>query len=694
MGSVWTTFRRFLTAEEVPRWFGFSILLIYLVGLGSVAQFGIMQARRESMRYIQQGSRYAISLLAERLSELTDKDPPEPNLARSYQRALREFARNTPTRWVRVVDVHRHIIASTNAREIGTFLEGAGDHGAPPPAQSSSTTLEVRPVTRPGEAGPDLFIRARLSLGVGHRIAEAQPVAQDTPTRRAAGTNRQPGSPASSKLEPTTSKTSGVGKMPLYLEARLPLESFGGLSLAGRARTLTIVLVVLGALFVAYRCLREQLRGMSRIADRLQTHRNRLEEDLGSLRIADTLDSVTTAWNDLIDLTERLLEMARRSDANEELSRVLQRSGGGALAEALSALPDGIVYIVDEIRFEYLNTAACRLLGLSAQEAKQTTLTDAKAVGIGGKMLDLLREALQGDGSFEERTELLDADGPADGAPGKGPDRSSYRVRVIPLQRGHRHGECVVLIRDVSQQIRADRAREEFMTQVSHELRTPLTNIRAYTETLSSGMFEDPSVITECYNVITKETRRLSRLVEDVLSVSQLEVGTIDLQIDNVDVKTLLSEGVRDVRGLADEKNLDVQLALPDKLEPIQADRDKLAVVVNNLLGNAIKYTPPDGNVVVGCQFKGGDVVISVKDNGIGIDPADQARVFEKFQRAADPEVLKQAGTGIGLYTAREIARRHRGDIELISEKGKGSTFLVRLPHTCTRAALTTTREA
>ncbi len=700
MGSVWITFRRFLTAEEVPRWFGFSILLIYLVGLGSVAQFGIMQARRESMRYIQQGSRYAISLLAERLSELTDKDVPEPKVTRSYQRALREFARNAPTRWLRVVDADRHVIASTNAKEIGTFLEGVGDYSAPPPAHSFSPTLQVQPSDRPGEDGPDLFIRARLSLGAGYRIAYAQPVEQDALIGQPAQTNRQPGDPASSKLEPTTSKTSAVGKTPLYLEALLPLESFGGLSLAGQARTLTIVLVVLGALFVAYRCLREQLRGMSRIADRLQTHRDRLEEELGSLRIADTLDSVTTAWNDLIDLTQRLLEMARRSDANEELSRVLQRSGGGALAEALSAVPDGIVYIVDEIRFEYMNTAACRLLGFSAQEAKQTTLTDAKAEGIGGKILDLLRDASQGDGSFEERTELLEADGPADsyvpadGGPGNVPDRSSYRVRVIPLQRGHRHGECVVLIRDVSQQIRAERAREEFMIQVSHELRTPLTNIRAYTETLSSGMFEDPGVITECYNVITKETRRLSRLVEDILSVSQLEIGTIELQIDNVDLKTLLSEGVRDVRGLADEKNLDIQLALPDKLEPIQADRDKLAVVINNLLGNAIKYTPPDGHVVVGCQFTGGDVVISVKDNGIGIEPADQPRVFEKFQRATDPEVLKQTGTGIGLYTAREIARRHRGDIELISEKGQGSTFLVRLPHTCTRAALSTTREA
>lgn len=290
-------------------------------------------------------------------------------------------------------------------------------------------------------------------------------------------------------------------------------------------------------------------------------------------------------------------------------------------------------------------------------------------------------------GFFEARNKVLTADNE------DGQNLSSYRVRVIPLPQARHQGECVVLVRDVSQQIRAESAREEFITQVTHELRTPLTNIRAYAETLSSGMFDDPNLITECYNVITKETRRLSRLIEDILSVSQLEVGTIELAIGDVDLKTLLGEGVRDVRGVADEKNIDLQLVLPAKLELIRGDRDKLAVVINNLLGNAIKYTPANGNILVGCQFTGNGVVITVKDNGLGIDPADHGRIFEKFQRAGDPEVQSEPGTGIGLYTAREIVRRHGGGIELVSEKGKGSTFLVRLPHQESRAAALTTAE-
>ena len=140
------------------------------------------------------------------------------------------------------------------------------------------------------------------------------------------------------------------------------------------------------------------------------------------------------------------------------------------------------------------------------------------------------------------------------------------------------------------------------------------------------------------------------------------------------------------MRGLTDEKNIDLQVVLPAKLEPIRADRDKLAIILNNLLGNAIKYTKPEGNVIVGCQITGNSVVITVKDNGIGIAPAEQSKVFEKFYRVGDPEAGGEQGTGIGLYTAREIARQHGGDIELSSEKGSGSTFIVRLPHQETRA--------
>lgn len=633
MGRVGKAFARFLKAEEVPRWFGFSVVLIYLVGLGSVTNVGIRQARREAAVQIEQTARAALGLLARDLEAAYAAGADEAGRRAAVQRAVSSFAGEMPARWVRVVRGGT-VVASSRTNEVGT----AAATGTKALTSDSERATRV-PVA--GQELADYLFRFPLAFAGG----------------------------------------GATGEDIAYLEARLPAQPRRLSTYADHAEALSVLLVILGALFVMYRCLREQLRGVSRIAHRLQTHRDRLEDDLSSLRIADTLDSVTSAWNELVDLTQRLLETVQRTEANEELSRVLKRSTGGALAEALNAVPDGIVYITGDGRFEYLNSAARQLFGWTAEQAKRATLAEAESRGTGGKVLSVLRASTDREGAFLPRVEVIESEEE------QNPVRSTYRIWIIPLPQPRHEHSAIVMIRDVSQQLRAERAREEFVAQVTHELRTPLTNIRAYTETLSSGMFDDPKVVTECYNVITKETRRLSRLIEDILSVSQLEVGTIDLAVDQVDLKALLNEAVRDVRGVADERNIDLQLVLPAKLEPIRGDRDKLAVVVNNLLGNAIKYTPADGNVLVGCQQTGDTVVVTVKDNGHGIDPADHARVFEKFQRGSDPEVQQEAGTGIGLYTAREIVRRHGGDINLISAKGRGSTFLVRLPHRAGRGS-------
>lgn len=665
MKSAWATFKRFWTAEEVPRWFGLSLVLVYLTGLGAVGHFSTAKTREEARGYLEQSGRYAVQSLARRLcvvrSSPNGHGTVDPAVAQRLQRELAEFSAHIPTRSIRVLDGNRLIVASSDVREIGSPADQGADGSAAPRA------LESHPVPVEGQDEPDRLYRS--------------PIGQC----RRAGIDTPPTSTAQAAAQPPDGHgtTSAVD---FYVEAQLLPESRTTSQHAARADMLTVVLVALGVLFGLYRCLRAQLRSVSRIAQRLQTHGERIEEDLASLRIGDTMDSVANSWNELVDLAQRLTEAVARTEANEELSRVLAQSGGGALAQALNALPDGIIFISNDGQFEYLNATACRLLGFNGEEIKTHTVRDVQAEGMARDVIELLRSAYGADDAFEARTELVEVEEDGSG--------SCYRVWIIPLNRPHQHGECIVVLRDVSQQVRSERAREDFVTQVTHELRTPLTNIRAYAETLSSGMFDDPKVITDCYNVITKETRRLSRLIEDILSVSQLEVGSIELHIDEVDLKSLLGDGVRDVRGLADEKNIDIQLLLPAKMEPIRGDRDKIAVVVNNLLGNAIKYTPQDGNVIVGCQYTGESVILTFKDNGIGIDAADQGRVFEKFQRANDATVQNEPGTGIGLFTAREIVRRHGGDIDLISQKGEGSTFLVRLPHSGSRAsALSLTEE-
>lgn len=609
------------------------MVVIYLSGLAGVAHMGIRYAREDRADAYRQFTEHAVELLADRLATLKPADEG------ALQRTVRQFASRTPVRELRVLDSRRIVLASICASEIGATL--------PPPTVGSLRPRRMEVIDLvDGAAAAGPAAARRLCAPI---LAEG---ADDEDARL---------------LEVVTDADAAVSP-----------------DRAEYAGTLTIVLGACGALFVIYRRLRRQMRSVVRIARQLEARGDRIADELGALRVADSAGALGRQWNQLIDLTESLQAEVRRNKAAGELSQVFAKSSGGALAEAFHAVPSGVMHVGESGLIEYANAAARRLLGLPGQRADDEKLDALTRQGPAAALTDVILGARQDDGSFEPRNEIRKME----------PDESAYRIRVLPLRPGASGASvdgALVLIDDVSQQIRADKAREDFVSQVTHELRTPLTNIRAYAETLSSGMFDDPKVITECYNVITKETRRLSRLIEDILNVSQMEVGSIQLHVDDVDLRALLTDSVRDVRGLAEEKNIDLRLTLPPKLEAVRADRDKLAVVINNLLGNALKYTPADGTVIVGCKVGGNEAVITVKDNGIGISPEDQARVFEKFQRSQDPQVQAQTGTGVGLYTAREVTRRHGGDIDLISEKGSGSTFIVRLPHTPSRAGAMST---
>lgn len=245
MQSLCTRVRCFLTAEEVPRWFGLSIVLIYLVGLGSVAHYGIVQARRESAIDLQRSNRYAVRLLAEQLSALPGSEVSDPHWIDACQRALRSFAANAPARWLRVVDRQRRVVASTDPNQIDTVV------GDDVPRGVEQAMWEVMPVRVPGQRTPDTLVRARIAY-------------------------KGSTAPGSTHEHPPQDKPA------LFLEARLPPGPSAVSSVADQARILAIVLVVLGSLFVVYRCLREQLRGVSRIADHLQSTRDQWEEDLHS----------------------------------------------------------------------------------------------------------------------------------------------------------------------------------------------------------------------------------------------------------------------------------------------------------------------------------------------------------------------------------------------------------------------------
>lgn len=536
-----------------------------------------------------------------------------------YQRVLRDFVQGGKWRELRLVNESRSIVASTRIEQIGQFCEIG---------PSVSATGEA--VRGWADEGDESGIRL-------HRFQAAL--------------------------------MGGEGREGWYLDGAAAVDMASpGMPIP--SSVMILAAAVIGLVVLIARSVGRHYRHMKRISESLLSRGDQIEHDLEMLRLADASDALAVQWNKLIDFAHQLERRAQRSTANDELKEVLSKTRRGDLDEVVDVLPDGVLHIVGGQTLLYANATARRLLGLPDEPVKRLQFDALPDTETTKSVVGAIGEAVDASGMVQAKSSMIEED---DG-------ETHYRVRIVPAGKHVGRGECVVTISDVSQQVRAERASTDFVSQVTHELRTPLTNIRAYTETLSSGVFDDPQMVTECYNVITKETRRLSRLIDDVLSMSQLEVGSIQLEMHNIDLRTLLEDAVQDVRGLADEKKIDLQMKLPSKLPALEGDRDKLAVVMNNLLGNALKYTPAEGSVFVSCQAQKDEIRISVKDSGIGIDPVDHETIFKKFQRGSSPETMDIEGTGIGLTTAREIARRHGGDIEVMSARGEGSTFILQLP--------------
>jgi len=420
-----------------------------------------------------------------------------------------------------------------------------------------------------------------------------------------------------------------------------------------------------------YRQLRHHLRPMAAIQSNLSSYAAGIEKELVALTLSDSLGEVAHTWNHLIAETAEWQRQARSGETAGLDKEMVQRFETRTLRHILDRLPFGVLGVGHDQRVNYANASSGELLGRPLERLVGSPL--AEAVGE-----EVVVRAAAGAGTRSSGLSI-------DRSRGDDDRQITLRFLVLPPDQDF-GGETLITVQDVSHLQEAERARDNFLYHVTHEFRTPLTNIHAYTETLTKQEFDDEQTRKECYNVIISETRRLSRLVEDVLNVSQLEVGSARFEMGDVDLLRLVRQTVQDNLGAADEKGIDLTLKLPPKVPKIRADKQRLAVLLNNLIGNAIKYTPNGQRVDVVLQVTDRAVEIAVADTGIGIDPADQPRVFDKFYRAASDSVQAVAGSGLGLAIAREVARLHGGDIQLESEPGKGSTFVVQLPKPVTAA--------
>jgi signal transduction histidine kinase/CHASE3 domain sensor protein len=238
----------------------------------------------------------------------------------------------------------------------------------------------------------------------------------------------------------------------------------------------------------------------------------------------------------------------------------------------------------------------------------------------------------------------------------------------------------IFVLRDVTRERDAERAKEEFVANVSHELRTPLTSLAGFLDlVLEEGAGPLTADQDRYLAIARRSTDRLSRLVGDLLFVARADARPLDLDLEAVDLRSLLVDCAEEVRALATTKNIELEVDVDGPLE-LRADPARLSQLVHNLVGNALKFTPDGGRVSLRGRSSGDDVVVEVSDTGIGMSDEDLAHVFERFFRTQQASSSAIAGTGLGLPIAKAIAEAHGGTVEVESEVGAGTTFRVRLP--------------
>ncbi len=361
----------------------------------------------------------------------------------------------------------------------------------------------------------------------------------------------------------------------------------------------------------------------------------------------------------------------------QELGQMLrhQQEEGTKSQAILTSIADGVVVSNTEGRIILVNPAAERILGTSAKQ-------------LIGHDFHALFSAFSAQGREEATTAMETLLSTSDLGVSKAfktileIDNRVIHAHLSPvLTRREEFLGVVIIFRDITKEVEADRAKSEFVSTVSHELRTPMTAIKGYTDLLYAGAVGPINAEQKRFlQIIKSNTDRLTALINDLLDISRVETGRVRFEPRPVQIGEVIADVVNALAGQAEAKHQTLTYEVMGGLPEIMGDRDRLNQVLTNLVSNAIRYTPEGGTIEVRAYLVEGAVRVDVRDTGIGIAPEDLGRIFERFYRADHPLVQETSGTGLGLPIVKMFVEMHGGRVWVESELGKGSTFTFILP--------------
>lgn len=380
--------------------------------------------------------------------------------------------------------------------------------------------------------------------------------------------------------------------------------------------------------------------------------------------------SVERQGDELTDLGHTLNETAAHLEQTiASLTEERNRS-----AAILRGMVEGVAVIGPEGRVVFLNEAFCRDLGVEAAQSEGRSMVEVIRQS---DLLVVIQQALAGKETSGSEVTLA----------GAGGARHSFVATAAPVRAvGAEAGGpgigagAVLVLHDISELRRLERVRQDFVANVSHEFKTPLTAIQGFAETLLGGALDDATNRRRFVEIIRDHSARLDRLTDDLLKLSLIEAGKLELEFHPVNVAALVESCVDTARFRSAQKQLTLTVECPASLPQIRGDARRLAEVLQNILDNAVQYTPAGGKIAIHAGVENQQVKIGVVDTGIGIPRDDLERIFERFYRVDAARSREAGGTGLGLSIAKHLVEAHGGRIEVESEVGQGSTFSIILP--------------
>ena len=260
------------------------------------------------------------------------------------------------------------------------------------------------------------------------------------------------------------------------------------------------------------------------------------------------------------------------------------------------------------------------------------------------------------------------------------PAEKTFLIHATPVVQDNKTGGAVLVFHDISELLRLEKIRQDFVANISHELRTPVSTIKGYTETLLDGALEDKENARDFLNIVHADSERLAKLIDDILDLSRIESGRLKLEPRPCALDRIVGRVVSALGRQAQERGIRLVTEIPAFLSSVLADEDRITQVLSNLLDNALKYTESGGSVTVTAREADGYVRVDVRDTGSGILEKDLPRVFERFYRADRQHSSEKIGTGLGLSIVKHIVQAHNGQVFVESVFGRGSTFSFTLP--------------